>query len=120
MHSSNIKFKKADEEMTYKPEQKIDTFYQICQFKNQFTKKHGTRKVVFDEQGNILKTFEREYSYQKLEEFMRRNRSTKYKIYPTHDISIVDLPGGEEMICVHSELLNNDIREYDNQKWINN
>lgn len=118
MKSNHIKFKKADEEMIYKPEQKIDTFYQICQFKNDFTKKFATRKIVFDEQGTVLKTFERDYSQQKVEDFMKKNRTTKYKLYPTYDISVIDLPDGEDMICVNSELLNNGITEYDNQKWI--
>lgn len=104
MKESNIKFVKPTDDMIYKPEKRIESFYQICQFKNN-TDKYSTRKIIFNEQGNILKAFEREYSGKKLEEFIKQNKTNKYKIYPTNDISFIDMPSGEEMICVCSELL---------------
>lgn len=102
----NIKFKKPTDDMVYKPAKRIDTFYQICQFPDEFDKKYSTRKIIFNENGDILKIFERNYSGKKLEQFMKQNKTTKYKLYPTHDITIIDLPGAEEMICASSELLN--------------
>ena len=114
MSQAKIRFKKVDEDMVYKPKQRIDTYYQICQFKNQFTKKYGTRKVVFNELGEILKVYEKEYSTKKLESFMKHHRKNKYKIFPTNDINIVDLPNGADIICSCSELINNTHVEYDN------
>lgn len=114
-----IKFKKSfedDEEMVYNPEKKIGSYYQICKFKAKFTKKYQTRKIIFNEYGDILKIYEREYSLGQLEKFMKHHRSNKYKIHPTYDISIVSPPTSADFICVRSELLNNNNKEYDNEK----
>lgn len=112
--NDKICFKKQEDDMVYAPEHRIDTYYQICQFKNQFTKKYETRKIIFNEHGDILKTFEKEYSFQKLDAFMKNHKSNKYKVVPTNDIQVVDLPTTSDMICVRSELLNSNNVEYGN------
>jgi hypothetical protein len=104
--NDKIRFKKQEDNLVYAPEHRIDTYYQICQFKNQFTKKYETRKIIFNEHGDILKIFEKEYSFQKLDMFMKNHKSNKYKVVPTNDIQVVDLPTISDMICVRSELIN--------------
>ncbi len=111
-----IKFKKNTNDMVYNPDHRIDTYYQICQFKNEFTGHFGVRKIVFNEQGTILKMFENEYSGKKIENFMKHHRQTKFKLYPTNDISHVELPNGNDMTEVQSELLNNNCKTYGNKR----
>jgi hypothetical protein len=110
--NSNIKFIKDDDEMIYKPIKRIDTYYQLCQYKNPFTREYGTRKIIFNEQGAILKIYEKEYSKKKVEEFVKHHKINKYKIYPVCDIKTVDLPSGNDMTETISSLLNNNCTEY--------
>jgi len=114
--NGNIKFKKNNGDMIYNPDHRIDTYYQICQFKNKFTGHFGVRKIVFNEHGEILKIFENEHSGKKIEQFMKSHRQTKFKLFPVNDISYVDLPNGNDMTEVQSELLNNNCKSYGNKK----
>lgn len=107
MSNTKIVFKKGDnDELVYNPEHRIDTYYQICKYKNEFTNKYQTRKIVFNEHGEILDVFEREHSLKSLEKFMKQHNPMKYKIFPTNDISIVSSPNTADMLYVRSELLN--------------
>lgn len=110
----NIKFRKKNDEMVYNPDKRIDTYYQICQFKNNYTKQFGVRKVFFNELGVIIKIFENEYDGKKIEIFMKNNKPTKFKLYPVNDVSYIDLPTGDDMVGVQSELLNNHCKNYGN------
>ncbi len=101
------------------PKKQINTYYQICQFKNKFTKKYETRKIIFDESGEILKIFEREYNHDELDKFIKHHRQNKFKMYPTNDISLIELPTTTDIICCQSELLNNDNSDYDYAKFGN-
>ena len=107
-----IKFIKDDDDMIYNPDKRTDTYYQLCHFKNPFTGYYGTRKIVFNEKGTILKMYEKEYSKKKLEDFVKHHRSNKYKIYPVSDIKTVELPNGNDMMETQSALLNDDFTEY--------
>jgi|SaaInlLV_10m_DNA_3_1039740.scaffolds.fasta_scaffold29688_2 hypothetical protein len=111
--STNIKFKKPKADMVYNPDKEIQSYYQICQYKNSETKKYGTRKVLFDERGKILKVYERTYIKSTLDEFIKHHRINKYKIYPTDKIDCVGYPSECDFFYSHSELLNNDTKEYD-------
>lgn len=112
---TNIVFKSANDVDNLndlnedKIKKQINTYYQICQFKNKFTKKYETRKIVFDELGKILKIYEKEYNYEELSIFMKHHRENKYKIYSVYSIQDVELPTTTDIICCQSELLNNDI-----------
>jgi hypothetical protein len=112
MNKKNTKFSFNSNNMLYCPDKRIDTYYQICQFKNPFTNKYGTRKIFFDEYGNILKTFEKEHSSDNINKFIKYHKENKFKIFPVKDISTIDLPNGNDMIEVQSELLNNNNKEY--------
>ncbi len=113
--NTKIKFIKENDEMLYNPEKRKDTFYQFCQFKNQYSGSYGSRKIIFNENGIILKTYEREYSAQKIEQFIKHHKFNKYKMYPVNDIKYVELPNGNDMTESISELLNNGHKTYGNQ-----
>lgn len=105
----NIKFVKPTDNNdfgTYKPKQKVSTYYQICQFKNKFTKLYETRKIMFNELGDILKIYERFYTYDELSSFMKHHRKNKFKVYPVNDIKQIEMPTSTDIICCESELLN--------------
>jgi hypothetical protein len=113
--NTRIKFVKNGDEMLYNPEKRKDTFYQFCQFKNQYSGAFGSRKIIFDEHGTILKIYEREYTAEKIEEFTKHHKINKYKMYPVNDVKYIDLPNGNDMTESRSELLNNGHKIYGNQ-----
>ena len=98
--------------MLYNPDKFIDTYYQICKFKNQYTGKYGTRKIIFNEIGDILKISEREYPKKKLEKFIDNNNQNKYKVYSTYNLTEIQYPSTNDIIQVQSNLLNSKHNEY--------
>lgn len=112
-NNTSYKFKKQDPDMCYNPEHKLTSFYQICGFKNPRTNKYPLRKLIFNEHGEIVKKYEKEYKEEILDKFMEKSRTNKYKIYPTYDLSLISEPKIDEILNSQSELLNNDYREYD-------
>lgn len=98
---------KQSEEFTYNPPKKLTTFYQICHYKNAFSNKYGVRKIIFNELGTIIKTYDKEYSRGAVESFMKNNRKNKYTMYPTPDLKTIALPGPSFIFEAQSELLNN-------------
>jgi len=102
---------------SYSPVKKLSSFYQICQFKNEFTKLYPVRKVIVNEVGEIVKYFEKEYSLKQIETFCKSNRVNKYKLFPTNSLQYVGLPNPGNIFEVQSELLNNKATEYDFQAF---
>lgn len=102
----NIKFVKNTNEMIYTPEPIQDSFYQFCQFKNPHTNLFGSRKIIFNENGEILKKFEKEYNLKTINKFIQITKPNKYKIYPVYHISSVDYPNTSDMLQVYSSLIN--------------
>lgn len=107
-----IKFIKNKEDLEYNPKELIGTFYQFCQYKNNFTEKYSTRKIIFNEKYEILKIFEKEYSLEKINEYTKTHKLNKYKIYPTDSVDNIGLPNGNDMMECFSELLNCKEKEY--------
>ncbi len=112
---NKVKFVKSTDEMLYNPEKRLDTFYQFCQFKNPYSSLYESRKIIFDEMGKIKKVYEKEYSMEKIESFIKHHRFNKYKLYPVKEIQYVDLPNESDMVESRSELLNNDFKTYGNE-----
>lgn len=106
--NTHYKFVSTDpqEQYIYNPNHKLYTFYQICQFKNPIINKYEVRKIIFNQLGEIMKTFEKGYPKKKLEIFMENNSSNKYALYPTTKIENVDLPNPNNILNAKSELLN--------------
>ena len=107
MSKMEYKFKKQDPELCYKPEKIEFSFYQICSFKNNNTKKYSVRKIVFDENNEIIKMYENEYSEKLLNKFIKKSPKHKYKIYATSDLNMIDLPTNDQILNSNSEILNN-------------
>jgi hypothetical protein len=101
------KFYKKQDEFKYNPSKEIYSFYQICSFKHPYTNKYGVRKVIFNEFGNIVKTYEKEYHKDKIEAFIKNNKKNKYTMYSVYDIKTVALPGPSYILEAKSDLLNN-------------
>jgi len=113
MSNQTFKFYNKVDEYQYCPKKEINSFYQICQFKNPYTDKYCIRKVIFNEHGEILKTFEKEYYKCIVDKFMKKNKQNKFSVYPVSDIKYVDLPDPASILGAKSELLNNTFTEYD-------
>ena len=107
MNKNNLNYN-----MSYNPNKKTSSFYQICQFKNEFTKQYPVRKVIVNELGDIIKCFEKEYSMKSIEAFCKSNRTNKYKLFPTNNLQYIGLPNPGDIFEVQSELLNNKATEY--------
>lgn len=115
-HIQNIKFGNKQvpiHQFEYSPGAKLFTFYQICQYKNPLTEQYNTRKIVFNECGEIKKVYERQYKKSEIKDFLRSNLQNKYKIYPTIDISSVGFPNPGELLQICSSLANNNCKQYD-------
>lgn len=99
-----IKFIKNSEEIAYKPDKQISTFYQICKFKNKDV--FQTRKIYFNQHGKVLHVFEKEYNGKIIKSFLKICPKTKCKLYSTNTISNVGLPNASDMIEAQSLLIN--------------
>ena len=108
----NIKFIKEIEKLQYKPKKSKDSFYQICRFKNPDTGLYETRKVIFDEDGEILANFEKQYTSKIIKQFVRTTQANKFKAYPTYLISSVAPPNKSDMSQASSALINNVDEKY--------
>ena len=108
----NIKFIKDIEKLQYKPKRSKDSFYQICRFKNPNTGLYETRKVIFNEDGEILGNFEKQYTGKIIKQFIRTTQANKFKAYPTYLISTVAPPNKSDMSQACSSLINNADEKY--------
>lgn len=104
--TNRINFVKDKSDMLYNPDKQYDTFYQICRFKNKYSGKHETRKIVFDEMNNVKKIYVKEYSTNIIKKFIKTCPTNKFKLYPVYDINTVNRPCIDDMIESRSDLLN--------------
>ena len=113
---NNIKFIKPEEdEMLYNPEKQLESFYQFCQFKNPKTNLYESRKIIFNEMNEIIKTYEKGYDSKTIKIYAKTHNFNKYKMYPTQYIKLVALPNSNDFSQAFSELLNNTNQTYGNQ-----
>lgn len=103
------KFNKTqcDEDIIYKPDRAIYSYYQICTIKNSNTGKYAVRKAIFNEMNEIIKIYEREYSKDVLSKFMKTLKQNKFKTYPTNDLDQIAPPNYDDLYQCSSSLLNN-------------
>lgn len=104
--TAHIKFVKDTEKLTYQPTKYIDTFYQICKFKNPKTNLFQVRKTIFNESGKIIKLFEKDYDSTIIKKFLKNAKINKYKMYPVYYISHVSKPNKSDLCQVQSALIN--------------
>lgn len=96
-----------DDEYTYKPEKNTFSLYQICMYPNSLSKKHGVRKLIYDENGTLLKYTENEIKKSVLELFTSKSKSHKYSLYPAFNVSNIEFPSENDILVAKSQILNN-------------
>lgn len=118
-HVDLLKFKLGchEEKSIYQPEKKNFSFYQFCRMhnpdrtiyhKNNKIKVHEMRKVVYDENYDIIRRKEALIKATDLKKFIDNLPENKYTIYETYEISLVDTPSDREMYTANSGILNGD------------
>jgi hypothetical protein len=100
-----MRFVKKSDDMLYNPKRSITSFYQICQYPYK-DDKHLIRKTSVDELGNIIDVQKKRYTKDVINKFISKTPSTKYIIYPTNDLSLIDLPQASYILQSQSQLLN--------------
>ena len=94
-------------DMVYNPGKETTSFYQICGIPDKNNKKN-VRKIMINEMGDIISVDIKSCSPKKVKKFIEQNPPNKYNIYPTHDITIIDLPNPGAILSAKSSLLNNE------------
>jgi hypothetical protein len=91
------------DDFTYQPESKRFTFYQFCRMynpgrtaRNRGKKVHEMRKLVYDEDYQLVSKKEAIISKAKLQKFIDNAPDHKYTLYETYEIESVDLPSDLE------------------------
>jgi hypothetical protein len=110
MTERKIKFINAD--LQFNPSETIQSFYQICQYKDVNTNLYAIRKIKFNQNYDIIDVKVRYYPKKTVNIFIKKNKQNKLKIYPCNDISNIGLPTSAELGSAGSSLLNNSAKEY--------
>lgn len=101
---SKINFIRNKDDMTV--EEKFYKFHQICIFRDPVTSKYNVRTVVFNEDHEIVKVYEKEYNSDQCRKLMSSCRKTNdSKCYQTFDLELVDYPDADDLYKTRSELL---------------
>jgi hypothetical protein len=110
-----FQLKEQDEKFVYSPEKKRFTFYQFCRMhnpgrtaRNNGKKVHEMRKLVYDEEFQLVSKKEALISKAKLEKFINKAPDHKYTLYESYEIESVDLPSDLELYTANSNILNGD------------
>lgn len=113
----NMRFrlKGQDEKFDYRPEKKEFSFYQFCRMhnpgrtcRNNNKKVHEMRKLIYNEEYQVLSKKEALISAAKLQKFIDKAPDHKYTLYETYEIESVDLPSDLELYTANSNILNGD------------
>jgi len=116
-----------EEKFVYRPEKKLVSFYQFCRMHNpkrstsvSTQKIHEMRKIVYNEEHQIVKSTEALISAPKLKKFIKSTPAHKFTLYETFDIKLIDMPSDLEVYTACSAILNGDsfLAGYDNDKPI--
>lgn len=105
-------FGESSSENIHKPNHKLYRFHQICMFRDPQTSKYNVRTVIFDENQNIIKSSDKEYSANQCKSLIGLSKINEYKTYSTYDLSLIDYPNSDDLLKVQSDLLSNDQTYY--------
>ena len=98
-----------NDDFSYNPTNSIQSYYQICLYKDEHKDMYGIRKIKFNEKIEILDVKVKYYPKKIIDKFINRNKMTKenkVKLYPYNDIKMVPYPTMSEMLSSYSGLLN--------------
>ena len=104
MEQNYILRKNIDESFTYKPDPKLYTYYQICQFPIKNT--YNVRKVILDEYGNFKSQTTGKIPKDRLKKFLKSCPKFKYGLYQTFLLDEVPMPSLGDISLIQSEILN--------------
>lgn len=113
----NMRFtlKGQEEQFMYQPVKKQFTFYQFCRMhnpgrteRNNGRKVHEMRKLVYDEEYQLISKKKALISKEKLQKFIDNAPDHKYTLYETYEIESIDLPSDLELYTANSNILNGD------------
>lgn len=96
--------KVQEEEFIFKPEERQFTFYQICGYP--IDKKYEVRKVIYDENGEMLTHRSKKLKKDILDKFLKKAPEYKYTVYPTYHLSDIGFPEDGEILMAKSSILN--------------
>ena len=100
-----FRLESQDENFIYKPEERLFSFYQICQFS--LDKKYHVRKLIYNEQFDLVKEKETHLKKDKLDKFLKKCHECKYTLYPAYNLDVVGYPQPNEILTSQSQILNN-------------
>jgi hypothetical protein len=101
------RIKTNDDDYEYNPEKRKFNFYQICRF--EIDDKHLIRKLVYDQNLNLLRNKKAKIKKEKLKTFIKNTNDNKYILYPTYNFDGIDLPSDTDVLLASSQILNNHI-----------
>ena len=107
MSNRNITF--INDDFYYNPNSSIQSYYQICLYKDEHKNMYGIRKVKFNEKMEIIDVRVKYYPKKILDKFIEKNKLTKenkVRLYPYNDINMVPYPTMSDMNESFSGLLN--------------
>jgi hypothetical protein len=100
-----FRLKAQEEEFIFKPEERQFAFYQICGYP--IDKKYEVRKVIYDENGEMITHREKRLKKDILEKFLKKSPEYRYTVYPTYQLSAIGFPEDGEILMAKSSILNN-------------
>jgi hypothetical protein len=107
------KFVESKSDMHYNPDKKLFKYYQICHFRNPKTSKYHIRKILYNQNAEVVNMVEKSFTMAEIKKFFEIHKENEYKTYNTYDLSLVQLPTGAEIMMAQSPLINTEYKEYD-------
>jgi hypothetical protein len=107
MSKKNITF--INDDFYYNPNSSVQSFYQVCLYKNEHKNMYGVRKIKFNERMEIINAVVKYYPKKILDKFIDRHKlikENKVRLYPYNDINMVPYPTMSDMNESFSNLLN--------------
>lgn len=107
MSKRNVTF--INEDFFYNPEHNIQSYYQVCLYKDETKGMYGIRKIKFNEKMEILSAKIKHYPKKILDKFVEKHKNlkeNKIKLYPYNNINIVPYPTMSDLNASFSGLLN--------------
>lgn len=107
-NNNRYKFIQNSNQLSFNPAPQTFKFYQVCTFKNPWTKTHKIRRFVFNEKGDIVSVDERSFDNEKYMMFLQVRKPNEYKLYNAYDLNAVSYPCSGELCVAQSPILETD------------
>jgi hypothetical protein len=112
--------KKTEQDiMTYNPEPKLFSYYQLCLFRNPDTKRYHCKKYIVNQDLEFKKITNHKLSEEQFKKFLKTKNPNQYKLYSTYDDKLFNTPHVSEICQAQSLLINANNKEYDFMEFNN-